>query len=96
MARPLSSSTRPFFEKILDSLELSDLPSVIALNKKDRVSKSTLEALKRAIKASSARDVVSVSALSGKSLRPLVAMIGKQVSRDLESLGTPASQASAG
>ncbi|HUF04523.1 MAG TPA: GTPase HflX [Aridibacter sp.] len=75
-------------DSILASLDLGEIPLIIALNKKDRVDGKTLEALERAVSLESEDAVISVSALSPASLRPLVTLVGDHVSRDLHAYQT--------
>lgn len=75
-------------DSILTSLDLGEIPMIIALNKKDRVDAKTREALERTVSLETEDTVVSVSALSPDSLRPLISLIGEHVSRDLETYET--------
>ncbi len=76
-------------EKILASLDLGEIPMIVALNKKDRVDPTTLEALERAILLDGGDEQVSVCAIRPQSIRPLVSLMGRGVSRDL-GLNSPA------
>ncbi|MCO6512542.1 MAG: GTPase HflX [Aridibacter famidurans] len=75
-------------ESILTSLDLGEIPMIIALNKKDRVARKTLKALERSVSLQSDDAVVAVSALSPDSLAPLIAEICGRVSRDPEATET--------
>lgn len=75
-------------DSILTGLDLGDIPMIIALNKKDRVDKKTLAALERAITLDTDDGILSVSALSSETLKPLVALMGNYISRDLGSYET--------
>lgn len=82
-------------ESILTSLDLGEIPMIIALNKKDRVDRKTLKALERAVSLESEDAVVPVSALAPDSLGPLIAEICGRVSRDPEATDTAGAFASA-
>lgn len=66
-------------EGILTGLDLGRIPKVIALNKKDRVDRPTLEALERSVHIETGDSIVSISALSRESITPLVSLMGEKV-----------------
>ncbi len=70
-------------EKILLELELNKIPQIIVLNKADLLDKQSIEALKRQISLDTDAEIVSVSAVHTKTLKPLVEKIGETLSRDL-------------
>jgi GTP-binding protein HflX len=74
-------------EKILADLELGDIPLITALNKTDVAEPSAVDALQRGIVLDKEDDCVTVSALSARSLKPLIGVMGERVSRDLEVYG---------
>jgi GTP-binding protein HflX len=69
-------------EKILQELNLSRVPNILALNKADLVDAANLEAISRQARANG-REVVMLSAIDRTSLRPLLEKIGEMLSRDL-------------
>lgn len=76
--------------KILISLDMGTIPVVTALNKSDLVDEVSLEALEKAVRMEGDDECVSVSALAGNTLAPLIRLIGSRVARDLEIYGRAA------
>jgi 50S ribosomal subunit-associated GTPase HflX len=70
-------------ERILQELKLSEIPSLLVLNKADQVTAETIEASKRQLAASNARAVIAISATNQQTLRPLLEKIGEILSRDI-------------
>ena len=70
-------------EKILEDLHVSQIPTILALNKIDLVDPEELEVIARKLTHESNRDVVTLSAMRPASLRPLLERIGEMLSRDL-------------
>jgi GTP-binding protein HflX len=69
-------------KRILADLRLSDIPTIIALNKADLVDEDTLDAALRQVH-SQATDVIAISALSQTSLTPLLEKAGAILARNL-------------
>ena len=76
-------------ERILQELKLTEIPSLLVLNKADLVTPEMLEAISRQLESNSARPVISVAATDRQTLRPLLEKIGELLSRDI---GLPASE----
>ncbi len=70
-------------ERILQELNVAQIPTIIALNKADRISPAEAEATVRQVEQAGARQVVAVSAIERSSLTPLLEKIGEMLSRDL-------------
>ncbi len=69
-------------ERILEDLRVSQIPTILALNKIDLVDPEEVENISRKL-AGAGRNVVTVSAMSAATLRPLLERIGEMLSRDL-------------
>lgn len=69
-------------EKILEELKVSDIRSIVALNKSDLVDAQTLEGITRQLKSGN-REVVSISAIRPATLLPLLESVGEMLSQDL-------------
>ena len=70
-------------ERILEELKVAQIPTILALNKADRVPFDEVESAKRQLHQAGARAVVAVSAINRSTLTPLLEKIGEMLSRDL-------------
>ena len=70
-------------ERILQELKVAQIPTILALNKADRVPFDEVEIIKRQLQQAGARAVVAVSAINRATLTPLLEKIGEMLSRDL-------------
>lgn len=75
-------------EKILQELELNDIPNLIVLNKADLLSKPAINALKRQISVNRDNIIVAVSAVKPNTLNSLVEKMGEVLEKDLEEVST--------
>ena len=66
-------------EKILQDLELNQIPRLIVLNKADLLDEISLEALERQISLDKDSESVAISAIHTKTLKPLIDKIGELV-----------------
>lgn len=66
-------------DKILSELKLNEIPQIIVLNKADLLDAMSLEALERQISLDKTAEIVAISAIQPKTLRPLVEKIGSSV-----------------
>lgn len=66
-------------DKILHELKLNEIPQIIVLNKADLLDEISLEALERQISLDKTAEIVAISAIQPKTLRPLVEKIGALV-----------------
>jgi GTP-binding protein HflX len=75
-------------EKILQELELTNIPEIIVLNKSDIASPDCIDALRRGVCQNGRDDCVTVSAIQRETLRPMVermsAAIGRPVLSSVE------------
>ena len=69
-------------KSILADLKLSDIPTILALNKSDLVGQETLDAALRLVQTE-ATDVIAISAISKSSLTPLLEKAGAILARNL-------------
>lgn len=69
-------------KRILADLKLSDIPTIVALNKADLVAEETLGAALRQVQTE-ANDVIAISAISPTSLTPLLEKSGAILARNL-------------
>jgi len=69
-------------KSILADLKLSDIPTILALNKSDLVDQETLDAAFRLVQTE-ATDVIAISAISQASLTPLLEKAGALLARNL-------------
>jgi len=69
-------------KSILADLKLSDIPTILALNKSDLVGQETLDAALRLVQTE-ATDVIAISAISKASLTPLLEKAGAILARNL-------------
>ena len=70
-------------ERILQELNLAEIPSLLVLNKADLLTPETLEAISRQLQGNNARLVISIAATDRQTLRPLLEKIGEMLSRDI-------------
>ena len=70
-------------EKILEELNISRIPSILALNKADIVNAEDVEVTLRSLRQGGEREVVTISAIKRASLQPLIESIGQMLSRDM-------------
>ena len=69
--------------KILLELELIKIPQIVVLNKADLLDEQSIEALNRQISLDTDAEIVAVSAIHSKTLKPLIEKIGETLSKDL-------------
>ena len=74
-------------ERILRELHLSEIPTILALNKVDRVDPITTQAIMKQVSAGG-RESVAISALDARTLEPLLEKAGAILARNLT--GRPA------
>jgi len=70
-------------ERILRELQISEIPSILALNKTDLVEPETIEAISRQVSREGAREVVAISAVDSATLRTLLEKAGSILARNL-------------
>ena len=70
-------------DKILSELKLNEIPQIIVLNKSDLLDEMSLEALERQISLDKSAEIVAISAIQPKTLRPLIEKIGQTLVKDL-------------
>lgn len=70
-------------ERILQELKVAQIPTILTLNKADRVSPEEVEITVRQLRQAGAHQVVAVSAIERTTLTPLLEKIGEMLSRDL-------------
>ena len=70
-------------ERILQELKVAQIPTILTLNKADRVLADEVDTTKRQLQQAGARAVVAVSAINRSTLTPLLEKIGEMLSRDL-------------
>ena len=66
-------------EKILLELKLNEIPQLIVLNKADLLDENSLESLKRQVWLDKGFEVVQISAIQPRTLKPLVEKIGAMI-----------------
>jgi GTP-binding protein HflX len=69
-------------ERILRELHLSEIPTILALNKVDRVDPISAQAIMRQVSAGT-RESVAISALDARTLEPLLEKAGAVLARNL-------------
>ena len=69
-------------ERILRELHLSEIPTILALNKVDRVDPISARAIMRQVSAGT-RECVAISALDARTLEPLLEKAGAVLARNL-------------
>ncbi|MEJ7848920.1 MAG: GTPase HflX [Pyrinomonadaceae bacterium] len=70
-------------DKILIDLKLNEIPQIIMLNKADLVDETEIEILTRQISLDKNADVVAVSSIQAKTLKPLIESIGRGIAKNL-------------
>lgn len=70
-------------ERILEELQIAEIPSILALNKGDLVDAESLQAISRQLAQAGEREVVTISATQPRTLQPLLDKVGEMLSRDL-------------
>lgn len=70
-------------ERILQELKVAQIPTILTLNKADRVPADEVEPTIRQMQQAGAGAVVAVSAINRSTLAPLLDKIGEMLSRDL-------------
>ncbi|CAN5345668.1 GTPase HflX [soil metagenome] len=68
-------------DKILQELKLNEIPQIIVLNKADLIDEMSLEAIMRQISLDKSVEIVAVSAIQPKTLKPFVEKIGEIVGK---------------
>ena len=72
-------------ERILEELQVAQIPTLLILNKADLVDVETLQGISRQLTQGGERDVVAISATERKTLPLLLEKVGKLLSQDLNS-----------
>ena len=75
-------------ERILEELKVAQIPTILTLNKADRVEALEVEAIVRQLQQAASREVVAISAIDRSTLTPLLEKIGEMLSRDLNLTST--------
>jgi GTP-binding protein HflX len=70
-------------ERILRELQISEIPTILALNKGDLVGAETMQAIRKQLIRDGARDVVAITALDPDTLQPLLERAGSVLARNL-------------
>ena len=70
-------------ERILEELQVAQIPTILALNKADLIATDEAEAISRQLAQAGSREVVALSAVDRSTLKPLLQTIGEMLSRDL-------------
>ncbi len=70
-------------ERILEELQIAQIPSILALNKADLVDADGLQVISRQLAQAGDREVVTISATNPRTLQPLLDKVGEMLSRDL-------------
>ena len=70
-------------ERILRELRISDIPTILALNKMDLVGPEMMQAITRQLTQEGAREVVSITATDAATLKPLLEKAGAILARNL-------------
>ena len=70
-------------ERILRELRISEIPTILALNKRDLVGPEMMQAITRQLMQEGARDVVSITATDAATLKPLLEKAGAILARNL-------------
>jgi len=80
-------------DRILEELNIANIPSILALNKADLVDAETLSAIFRQLSQNGDAAVAAIAATDKKTLKPLLEKVGELLSYDL---GLPASEETGG
>ena len=70
-------------DKILIDLKLNEIPQIIVLNKADLVDEAEIETLIRQVSLDKNADVVAISSIQAKTLKPMIESVGRGVAKDL-------------
>ena len=70
-------------ERILEDLGVSQIPSILALNKADLIDVETQQAISRQLNLGGDREVVAISATDRQTLQPLLEKVGRMHSHNL-------------
>ena len=70
-------------ERILRELQISEIPSILVLNKTDVIGADMIEAISKQVSRNGTRDVVAISALDPATFRPLLETAGSILARNL-------------
>jgi GTPase len=70
-------------ERILRDLKLSEIPTVLALNKADLVDPSTIQSIVRQVTHEGSREAIVISATDSRSIGPLLEQAGAILARNL-------------
>jgi len=70
-------------ERILEDLGVSQIPSILALNKADLIDVETQQAISRQLNLGGDREVVAISATDRQTLQPLLEKVGQMLSHNL-------------
>ena len=70
-------------ERILEDLRVSQIPSILALNKADLIDVETQQAISRQLNLGGDREVVAISATDRQTLQPLLEKVGQMLSHNL-------------
>ena len=82
IANPRWSQQIQSVERILEELHVSEIPSILVLNKADLVDAETLQGITKLAQGGD-RAVVAIAATDRKSLPPLLEMVGQLLAQDL-------------
>lgn len=74
-------------ERILRELRISEIPTILALNKMDLVEPEMMQAITRQVTHEGAREVVAITATDSATLKPLLEKTGAILARDLDDRG---------
>lgn len=74
-------------ERILRELRISEIPTILALNKMDLVEPEMMQAITRQVTQEGAREVVAITATDSATLKPLLEKTGAILARDLDDRG---------
>lgn len=70
-------------ERILRELEVSEIPTILVLNKSDLVEPEVMDGVRYQLSQEGAREVVAISALNAETLQPLLETAGQILARNL-------------
>jgi GTPase len=70
-------------KRILEELEVAQIPAILTLNKADLVDLETLQGIARQLTQGGDSEVVAISATDRKTLPPLLEKVGQMLSQDL-------------
>jgi len=70
-------------ERILEELNIAQIPSILVLNKADLVNAETLQAISRQLAQNGEREVVAIAATDRKTLPAMLEKVGQMLAQDL-------------